>query len=591
MRTLAHVTHEAVHKVGGIGTVLEGLLTSRAYQAVEQRTILVGPLFATEGGAERRLGPTGEVLYSSLDVLDPTPVSEALDHVRREFHVGIVYGHRTFTDPSTGATVSPEVLLIDVSRMHLDHVNTFKAGLWDHFGIDSRRYESSWEYDLYTKLAPPALAALQALGATDGGEECVILAHEFMGMPTVLAAEMHPSKAFRTIFYAHEVSAIRRIVEHHPGHDVTFYNLLSSAMSREQHVEDMFGDQHHYYRHALVEASRRCGRIFAVGDYVAKELRFLHPDFAHANIDVTYNGIPAERITLAEKQISRDRMRDYAATLLGDRPDYVFTHVTRTLASKGLWRDVDALRKLEPHFRKENKSAVMFLLSTEVPTRPLEDVRQMEKDWHWPVAHREGDPDLSPGEAHAYQAIQEFNAQSRRIKIVYVNQFGWDRQVCGDRMPADMSLADIRRGSDVEFGQSVYEPFGIAQLEPLTYGSICVVSQVCGCAGFVENVTGTRGTPNVIIADFADLGREQLSDEALLAFGHAQRRRQEVRIAGWVADRLMEFLPRTDAEFAALMESGYEMARQMSWEVVARDHVLPGIQAVCNSRPRLVAVA
>ena len=26
-----------------------------------------------------------------------------------------------------------------------------------------------------------------------------------------------------------------------------------------------------------------------------------------------------------------------------------------------------------------------------------------------------------------------------------------------------MEYADIRRGSDVEFGQSIYEPFGIAQ--------------------------------------------------------------------------------------------------------------------------------
>ena len=32
MRTIAHVTHEAVHKVGGIGAVVEGLLTSKAYQ-------------------------------------------------------------------------------------------------------------------------------------------------------------------------------------------------------------------------------------------------------------------------------------------------------------------------------------------------------------------------------------------------------------------------------------------------------------------------------------------------------------------------------------------------------------------------------
>src|ERR1043165_7948606 len=116
MRTLAHVTHEAIQKVGGIGTVLEGLLTSKAYRESEQRTILVGPFFAGEGGAAGRLGPEGEVVYSSVDGITKPPAAAALDHVRRDFHVGIVYGHRRFTDPHSGAVVSPEVVLIDTSR-------------------------------------------------------------------------------------------------------------------------------------------------------------------------------------------------------------------------------------------------------------------------------------------------------------------------------------------------------------------------------------------------------------------------------------------------------------------------------------------
>ena len=44
-------------------------------------------------------------------------------------------------------------------------------------------------------------------------------------------------------------------------------------------------------------------------------------------------------------------------------------------------------------------------------------------------------------------------------------------------MPADMEFLDIRRGSDLEFGQSIYEPFGIAQVEPLTYGAISLRQQ------------------------------------------------------------------------------------------------------------------
>ena len=65
---------------------------------------------------------------------------------------------------------------------------------------------------------------------------------------------------------------------------------------------------------------------------------------------------------------------------------------------------------------------------------------------------------------------------------------------------------DIHRGTDVEFGQSIYEPFGIAPIEPLTFGGLCVFSNVCGCAGFVNdaiagiNSSSKDGTRNVIIA-------------------------------------------------------------------------------------------
>ena len=42
--TLAHITHEAVDHIGGIGTVLAGLITSKNYQSQVRRTILVGPI-------------------------------------------------------------------------------------------------------------------------------------------------------------------------------------------------------------------------------------------------------------------------------------------------------------------------------------------------------------------------------------------------------------------------------------------------------------------------------------------------------------------------------------------------------------------
>jgi hypothetical protein len=201
----------------------------------------------------------------------------------------------------------------------------------------------------------------------------------------------------------------------------------------------------------------------------------------------------------------------------------------------------------------------------------------MEQNYHWPVVHREGLPDLSGGEAAYYQGVQEFNAQSRNIKIVFINQFGWERKACGDRMPADMEFMDIRKGSDAEFGQSIYEPFGIAQVEPISFGGICVFSNICGCAGFVEKAAGGQ-TPNVIVADYTDLPEKGLRPEMLMSIGQPQRDAIEATVAAMVAGELIDRLPRTPQQFEEFIERGFELAKKMSWEVVARDYVIPGIQ-------------
>ena len=158
----------------------------------------------------------------------------------------------------------------------------------------------------------------------------------------------------------------------------------------------------------------------------------------------------------------------------------------------------------------------------------------MEQHYHWPVVHREGLPDLSSGEAAYYQGVQEFNARSRNVKVVFINQFGFEQKICGLRMPADMEFMDLRKGSDAEFGQSIYEPFGIAQVEPISFGGICVFSSVCGCDGFVDKAAGGKPSPNVIVADYTDLPTKGLRPEQLLAIGQPQRDEVEHAVAGLV---------------------------------------------------------
>jgi len=595
--TVVHVTHETVGKVGGIGAVLDGFFTSPAYLEAVDRNILVGPLFTTEGSVFDRLGPGGEVLYSSIDgYINPGYVA-AFHRIENTYNAGIVYGRRTFTDPRTGVTSSPEVLLIDVRHVERGILNEFKRRLFEEFGIQSHLYENLWEFEQYIRLAPVALEALKALGAAK--ESSVIISHEFMGMPTVLAAIMDATCDFRTVFHAHEVATMRRIVEEYAGHDTMYYNVIRRARDEGLYVNEVFGDQGGYFKHCLVDAARFCDHIFAVGDFVVDEMRFMGPEFAGLDIDIIYNGVPAYAISTAEKLHSKAKLQQYCENLLGYRPDYVFTHVTRLVRSKGLWRDLRVLGTLEKEFESQGKTGVFYVLSTEVAQRRSADIFDMERRYGWPVSHREGWPDMSGGETEFYTAVQAFNARSRNIKIVFINQFGFSRSHCGSRMPEDTEFMDIRKGTDVEFGQSIYEPFGISHFEPLTFGGICVISSVSGCGGFLRDVLEREDVQeqmaqvhggevrNVIVADYTDLGRRPCSDvEDLLTINREVRDEIEATVAGQVAHRILANLPRSESDIENMIRSGYALAREMSWNAVVDNYLLKTLRK-CPSRLRI----
>ncbi len=594
MLNLIHVTHEAVHKVGGIGTVLEGLITSAEYAKTVNRTLLLCPLFTTEGGVETRLGPDGEVQYSSIDGRCDHPLAPAFREVQQRYGVEIVYGHRLLRDQLNGGAARPEVALIGVDRAQAHEVNRLKYRLHEAFGIDSTRFETSWDYEQYVRLAEPGLALARALGLRTAGAECVVIGHEFMGAPTALAAKLHPEAGFTAVYHAHEVATARRIVEEHPGHDTMFYNVLAKAAEQGLYVGDVFGDQSGYYRHVLTEAGRHLDVILAVGDHVVSELRFLSPGMAHGNVRLCYNGVPARRIDPAEAVASRRRLQGYAETLLGDKPDFVFTHVTRLVPSKGLWRDINVMGCIERAFRRSNETAVLFVLATEIGgPRRREDILHMERAWDWPVAHREGMPDLTGGEAMLYQGVQAFNARARQCKIVFMNQFGFDRNACGLRMPEDVSFKDLRQGSDVEFGQAVYEPFGISPLEALSFGALCVMSSACGCRFFVEKAAANvapassrcprppqpAASPNFIVADYTAY---RATPDTIDGYKHIKREDREAfgrQVAEHVAAQVIERLPRSREQKAAFDQRGYELASRMGWDVVVRDFFLPAIRS------------
>ncbi|MFO0974398.1 MAG: hypothetical protein U1A27_13300 [Phycisphaerae bacterium] len=589
MPTVVHVTHEAVQKIGGIGAVLEGLLTAPTYRSRVPRTVVVGPLFSRKGGVDQRLGPAGVVRYSSIDGRADHPAADALRQVEQRFGVSIVYGTRLYAAPEAGAQAEAEVLLIDVHQIAPHENNALKWRLFQHYGLRSDPFESIWEYEQYVRLAAPAIAALMALGIGALHDPAIVFAHEFMGLPTALAARLEPRFACRTLFHAHEVATVRKIVEDHPGHDTMFYNVMAQARAAGQSLADLFRDARGYFKHVLVEAARHCDGILAVGPQVVDELRFLGPAFDAAPIRLAYNGIPARAATVDEVAAARGRLAAYCQNLLGWRPDHVFTHVARFVRSKGLWRDLMVLRELDELMWAERRTAVFLILSNEHygPRRP-EEVRHMERWWRWPAAHREGYPDLTGGEALFYALVQEFNAAARAVKAIFINQFGFSREACGERVPAEVDFWDLRRGSDLEFGQSIYEPFGIAQVEAVSFGALCVFSGVCGCAGFVQDVASAETRENLVIADYTDLPAAR-DIPALLAMKMDEREANDRRVARGVAREIARLLPRSADARAAAVHRGVELAQRMSWEVVARDYVFPAIDAALK-RVEVVAV-
>jgi len=582
---VVHATHEAGVKVGGIGAVLDGLLGADAYNNGVERTVIVGPMNAGDSTHMEQLTNARNGLtirYSSMHGITDGVEEEmraALQRVEQTFAIAVLYGVRRF------GAYEHEILLIDATAPNLQQANTFKYYIWEHYDIDVQRYSWNPEFNLYFDIAQPIFAALKVIGADNGlsANEKFIIAHEWLGMPVVFAAQMSEPGQWRTIFYAHETATARRLVEENAGHDTRFYNVLFKARNWNMDVDATFGNQDDLFKHPIIKQATRCDNIFAVGDLVVKELRFLGGDLSWKNIDLVYNGIPSFDITVEEKLASKERLQQYCQNLLGYRPDYVFTHVTRLVSSKSLWRDVRVMEHLEVMLKQAGKTAVLFVLSTSVPAgRRSEWVEAWEHQYGWPIGHRGDNGDLIDAEApFFFNDVEPFNRWTTQSKIVFVNQFGWSRDRCGRRMPEEMEFMDIRKGSDLEFGQSIYEPFGIAQVEPLSFGALCCVSNVCGCIGFARRAAqGLENLPNLIVADYVTLpdGYWLHTPYDALAIDASTRDWIEGASSYTAAQQIFERLPKNDAELRERLEVGRDVARHMSWEVVAQDYLLPGLR-------------
>ena len=330
-------------------------------------------------------------------------------------------------------------------------------------------------------------------------EGAALVSHEFMGLPTLLVARLE-MPGLRTVYWAHEVPTVRDMLENQAEHRLVFDRALETRegiRSYEARLREWGG-----FKHALVSRAHAAHRIFAVSDRIAQELELLAPDFHRTPIEVVYNGLPVRPIDLETRLTSRDLLRRYAEGIVGFRPDFVFTHVARPVASKAIERDLAVMEHLDDILADRGQTSVLLVLATDGGRSDGDLVQHMEAEYGWPLNHRVGWPDLVKGEVPIGQAAEQYNGWARSSRVVLINQFGFSRQTCGDRMPEETTFQDLRQGSDAEFGQSAYEPFGIAQLETLAFGGISVISRACGCAQLLARVAGQRLPRNVLLANY-----------------------------------------------------------------------------------------
>jgi len=585
--TLVHVTHEAVHHFGGIGTVLEGLLSSPAYREAIGRSILLCPLWdiSPERSPTDRLGDEeAQVRYSSLDGIDGEGLGQRLGPIERAWGVRIVHGVRRWRSHSAAErTAEAEVLLIDLHDIRPERLNSVKARLWERTGLESKRYEDEHDYEQWCRLAGPALDALIAL--TDESSPIVVVSHEYMGMATALLASFDERRRFHTVLHAHECATARPIVEHHPAHDAAFYPAMRDAMREGRSIEAVFGDQEGFYRHALVERAHHLDLTLAVGEATRDEMRFLSPAMREARIEVCPNGVPSGEITVERRAEGRERTFTWLEGVLGWRPDYLFTHVTRPVVSKGLWRDLTLCAHMERDMVRRREKAVYLLLTCGAAPRSFDDVSRMAEDYAWPHEHREGWPDLSGPEVHLWRDIRSFNAMGAgSVRALLVNQWGFSRKSLGPIAAEELSIDDLRCAADVEFGLSTYEPFGISPLEPLHAGAIGVVSSISGCAAFVHEAMREMDldpdeAPNLLVADFT---RSDTHDPVGLS--RSELHAIEERVLARLASALNERLPRDDERRRRLLEVGGALALRLGWDRVCEEHYLPAIRSVLGRR-------
>jgi hypothetical protein len=136
--------------------------------------------------------------------------------------------------------------------------------------------------------------------------------------------------------------------------------------------------------------------------------------------------------------------------------------------------------------------------------------------------------------------------------------------------PGATKFKDLRSGTDVELGLSVYEPFGIAPLEPFSSGAVCVLSDACGCAQHLQQLQyqGKVSPDGFVVGRFTqhDLSPTDIDIHSL--------RKIEADCYDAMAAELHEKLQATRSRRLALAKQAMP---NLSWNAAVQQYLIPSL--------------
>lgn len=598
---LVHLSHEATRPLGGVGVVLQRLLESPACREAFPRTLLVNSLLMPCGqgsyeareSAERELEAQGEVLYSGLRRRNPPRLEQLLQPVEARYDVSLVYGRR-----QAGSTTA-EVLLVDLTdvlrnyRVFMGSMPGFLRRLRESLGVELsvecrgerpaayRLVSRLWRRTFGTRLGasglvnglyrlavrrgllrvPPldcdglegvvlAEPVFEAVRALRQGLPCVVLAQEHRSLPLAYKALLEGGGWCHAVYYAGEVRTAKTLVEYgdSPGQvasEQRFYQVLRQGLAQGLSMGEVFNVQS-WLSYQILRHGHVCERVGAVGESVAQELRFMDRGYRERPLPVIPHGNRLIETSWEARLASRARVRRYLLDRLGLECRLLITRIARDDVCKALARDVTVCGSLEELLPPGRRPAVLLMVTAWSPGAPSATIRSLQA------------------------RVAEHNGRRGALHIHLINQADWPRGL-------DFTREDLHRATDVALGQSMYESYGLAQLEPLSCGAVCVLSGVSGARFAV----GEEEHPNLVVADYVTVEGEHPAERSIAqwkALSEAELRRLEERSAERVARRLAERLPPEEEGHRELLETGRRLAQRMEWEPLLREQLVPFLQ-------------